>query len=597
MAAVTVRTKPRAVTRRPRLLGKSISILLAVLLLYLVVSPVIMLLYSSVKVSATSLPFQVKGAGFGNFTAVYDNPRTASAALNTVIYVMGSLVLGLLLSLGLTYLLERTDIPGRRLLTTLILSPMAVPPLIMAMAWSFLANPTNGPLSVWLRDITGTRLSVYSLGGLILVTAVVAVPSMYLLIAPQFIQFDAALEEAASASGASWWARMRTIILPLVSPALIAAAILFAMVSLEAFDIPAVLGFPRNLYLFSTLIQQAIQPPGGTPNYGLASGYGVVLFVIAIALAFLYRRATGGAGNRFRTISGKGYRAARVRLGRWRYFAVAGVTMYFTIGVLLPLLVLLWASFLPYYALPSFALLHKLSFANFSRLVSYPGVVAAAVHTLIIATVSATATIALASWAAWNAVRRRFRGSWVLVESSFLVLGVPGVVMGVALTYVYLKIPIPLYGTVWIIVVAYVTRFLAYSARLMDASFRQLDRELEEAAQIAGSSRWQITRRVIVPLMAPAIGRGWVWVAVHAVGELPMALLLSTSGNQTITVALWNLWTDNADFSLASALAVVLAVVSAIGVAALGSSSAPAQRRSRSASRELRAAMIGGVTT
>lgn len=536
---------------------------LTALVLYLVIAPLGMLLFSSLKNSGTKLPFQVPGFSLNNFTFILTNPGTLQVLGNTAFYVAGSLLLSMVLTICLVYLLERTDIPGRQSLTVLVLSPMAIPPLVMAMAWAFLANPSNGLLSGWIQGITGHTVSIYSLVGMVLVTALVAVPSQYLLLAPQFAQIDPAMEDAAAVSGASFLRRTRRITLALVKPALLAVVMLFVVVSVELFDIPAILGLPKKIYLFSTLIQQSVEPVSGVPNYGLASGYGVLLLMVALALVLIYRRAMR-QGDRFRTITGKGYRPNRVALGRWRRPAVGFIYGYFLFAVGFPCLILLYTSLLPYYAPPTWSMLQKLTLANYVGLIQYPGIAAAAVHTIIIVLASATATIMIATWAAWVSVRRRFRLSWLPVESSFLVLGVPGVVMGVALIYLYLTVPIPLYGTVWIIVVAYVTRFLAYAVRLMDSALRQVDKELEEAGSVCGASYWTVAARVMLPLVWPAAARGWLWIAVHAVSELPMALILQAAGNQTVAVALWNLWTTNGNFAIASALAIVLLLFSSL---------------------------------
>jgi iron(III) transport system permease protein len=216
---------------------------------------------------------------------------------------------------------------------------------------------------------------------------------------------------------------------------------------------------------------------------------------------------------------------------------------------------------------PSWDWLAKLSLTNYAALLRFPGMLAAAQNTLAIVLVAATATMALACWAGWVSVRRRFAASWLPVEASFLVLGVPGVVLGLALLYLYLVLPVPIYGTIWIIAVAYVTRHLAFGVRLMDASFRQLDRELEQAGEVAGASGSAIARTIVLPLMLPAVLRGWLWVAVRSIGEVPMALLLSSTANKTLAVVLWQMWTVNANYPQACALAVVLALASALSMA------------------------------
>jgi iron(III) transport system permease protein len=549
-------------------LGPLVNPLLLGVVLYLVLLPIGALVYSSLKASGSRLPMTVRGYSLENFRTVFESGASATLALNTLAYVGGSVALGLGLSVCLTYLLERTDLPGSRFFSSAILSSLAVPHVVLGIAWLLLANPTNGPLSLALRGLTGWTFDVYSIGGMILVTALFAVPSQYLLISPQFARFDASFEDAAATVGVKWLNRTRLIVLPLVSPALIAGAMLLTIVSLEAFEVPALLGYPKRIYILSTLIQQAVQPVSGAPSYGLASGYGVVLLALAIVLVLLYRRSVR-ASHRFRTITGKGYKPALVKLGRWRAPAMALVILYLLLAVVLPLLIVLWTSLLPFYTVPDASRLEHLSLDNYRALLSFPGIGEAAQHTLLIVLVGATATMALASWAGWVSVRRRFPASWLPVEASFLVLGVPGIVMGLALLFLYLVLPIPVYGTIWIIVIAYATRFLAFGVRLMDAAFRQLDRELEQAGEVAGARGATVTRTIILPLMAPALLRGWLWIAVRSLGEVPIALLLATNANKTLAVALWQMWTVNSSYSQASALAVVLACVSALGMLAV----------------------------
>jgi iron(III) transport system permease protein len=560
------RRRPAWLTRRPPT-ENLVSIVLVLIFAFLLVPPLFTLVYSSFKASGEELPFSVPGFSFGNFSFIIHNPATVGVLGNTVIYVLGSAVLGLALSLSLTYLLERTDVPGRKLFRSVILSPMAVPAIVMAIAWTFVANPTNGPLSRLFHAVFGVTPSIYTLYGMIFVTAILSVPSTYLLVSPQFARFDAAFEDAAATSGASWWRRTRRIVLPLLSPAILSAGMLLLVISLESFDVPAILGFPRNTYVFSTLIQQELQPPSGTTNYGGASAYGLILVIVAVALAVVYRRRVK-ASDRFRTVTGKGFRPAVVRLRRWRWAATAGVGLYCLVGLVLPLLILVLTSLLPYFSL-SAKTLAKASFSSYANIFGSSTVIQGAEHTLIIMLVAATVTTVLAYAGGWSSARGRFRASWLLVEGSFVAVGIPGVILALTLLLLYLELPIPIYGTVWIIVLAYVTRFLAYAMRLMDSAFRQLDPSLSEAGQTTGASPWAVQRKVILPLMMPAASRAWLWVAIRCIGELPIALILATSDNQTLPVVLWNLFTTGTNFSEACAIAVVMVVVSGLGIGLL----------------------------
>lgn len=541
-----------------------VSIILVLIFAALLLPPLFTLIYSSFKSTGAALPFTVPGFSFGNFSFIIHNPATVSVLGNTVIYVLGSLLLGLGMSLSLTYLLERTDMPGRRFFRNMIVSPMAVPAIVMAIAWAFLANPTNGPLSGLFHAIFGVTPSIYSLYGMIFVTAILTVPNIYLLVSPMFARFDAAFEDAASTSGASWWRRTRRVLLPLLSPGILSAAMLVVVISLESFDVPAILGFPRNTYVFSTLIQQELQPPSGATNYGGASAYGIILALVAALLAVLYRR-WAKAADRFRTITGKGFQPATVHLGRWRVYAAIGVGLYCVVGLALPILVLIVTSLLPYFSLTAHTL-EQASLQNYIGIFESSTFVQAAEHTFIIMLVAATVTTVLAYAGGWAAARGRFRASWLLVEGSFVAVGIPGVILALTFLLLFLELPVPLYGTVWIIVVAYVTRFMAYAMRLMDSAFRQLDPSLSEAGRTAGASGWAVQRKLILPLMMPAASRTWLWVAIRCVGELPIALILSTSGNKTIPVVLWNLFTLGVNFSQACAIAVIMVAVSGLGI-------------------------------
>jgi iron(III) transport system permease protein len=541
------------------------NVLLLAIFAYLMLPPLLVLLYSSVKLTTGGrLPVQVAGFSLENLAFLLRDPATGRVLVNTVLYVGGSVVIGVSLCTTLAYLLERTDVPGRQFLRSLVLSPMAIPPIVLAISWTFLANPQIGPLSQLVHALTGLTPDIYTLGGMIFVTALLTTPSMYLLISPQLANFDASFEESAATSGARWWGRTRRIVLPLLSPAILSAVMLIAVISLEAFDVPAILGFPTNTYVFSTLIQQQLQPTSGFPNYGRASAFGLLLVLVTVCLTQVYRRRVQRADG-FVTITSRGFKPATIGLGRWRYFAAAFVCLYCLAGLVLPFCIIGLTSLLPYYSLTADAF-SRISLGSYARVFQSPAVAAGVTHTVVIMLVTATATTCLAFLAGWASARGRFRGSSLLLDVSFMSLGVPGVIFGLTILLIYLELPIPIYGTMWIIVVATMTRFLAYGVRLMDASVRQLDFSLYEAAQVTGASTVTIQRKVVLPLLLPAALRTWLWVAIRSMAELPIALILSTRDNQTLAVVLFSLWSTGNDFADAAAIAVLMVVVSAVGI-------------------------------
>ncbi len=557
---------PKRRPRRERRTARSLVTLAMVLLVgYLVVVPLVILLYSSFKASATELPFEVPGFSLDNYLAAFSSSRLGEVTLNTGIYVVGALAVALILSVCLAYLFERTDIPGRSFLAPLALAPMAVPVTVMAIAWALVANPANGPLAVLIRQAFGVSVDVYSLPGMILVMGIFGVPSMYLMIAPAFARLNPELEEAAATVGAPLWRRLRLIVFPLITPALSAAAMLLVVVALEGFAIPAILGLPNKIFVYSSFIQYSLQPPSGMANYGQASTYGVIILALSLVMLMVYRRRIRDT-HRFRVVVGKGYRQSRVSLGRWRTPIFVVVSVYMFVGIVLPILALLWTSLSPHARPFSWSGLQSMTLGNYGGILSSPAIGTITLNTAEVVLVTAAVTTALSIWIAVAAVRKQFRGSTVLFETTFLIFGVPSVVLGAAVLFLYLYVPIPIYGTVWIIVVALVTRFLPRGSRMVHAALLQLDDGLIEAARVTGAGPMTVTRTILLPLLRPALWKCFLWVFAHALGELPIALLLTGSDNRTLVVLLWDTFTSSVDYPEASALGVIILMISTVAV-------------------------------
>lgn len=544
--------------------GIAVNAALALLVGYLVLVPVIILLYSSFKASATDLPFDVPDFSVDNYLSIFQSGQLGSVALNTAVYTVGALLVSLVLSLCLAYLFERTDIPGRKILAPLALAPMAVPVTVTAIAWALVANPSNGPLAILLQQV-GIHINVYSMPGMIMVMGIFGVPSMYLMIAPALGRLNPELEEAAATLGAPLTRRLRLIVLPLIGPAVSAASMLLVVVILEGFAIPALLGLPNRTFVFSSLIQYSLQPPSGFANYSKASTYGVLMLVLSFAMLMVYRRRLRDA-HRFKVVSGKGYRQTRTPLGRWRIPVVIVVAVYMFLGVVLPVLALLWTSLSPFARPITWDGLRDLTLGGYARILTDRGMGQIMLNTAEVVLVTATAVTAIGTWIAVAAARRRFRGSTILFETTSLAFGVPSVVLGAAVLFLYLFVPVPIYGTVWIIVVALVARFLPRASRLIQTALLQLDDGLIEAARVTGASPFTVTRKILLPLLRPALLKSWLWVFAHALGELPIALLLTGSDNRTLVVELWTTFTSSADFPQASALAVIILMISTIAV-------------------------------
>lgn len=534
---------------------------------FLIGAPLAMLLFSSVRSTRDRLPFEVTSFTLDNYLQVFSSENTYRLFANTLSYAAGATLLGLALAMVFAYLIERTNIPLRTLVLVVVLAPMSLPPFVAGMAWVLLANPRNGIINVLLRgvlQISGDGpLNIYSIPGMILVGGIMFVPSMYIMISGTFSRMDPALEEASLLSGVSPRATLRRITAPLLRPGILGAAIYYFVVSIEIFEIPALLGMPGGIYTLSTWIYYLVHPPGRLPDYGLASSFGILTLAIAGALIYLYGRTTRQR-ERFITVTGRGYRPRLIDLRRWRFPLLAGAVVYSFFTVALPFVILAWKSLVPAYSDFNLASLTSVSLNVYLSVLTNFKVLDAARNTAVIALVTSTGTMALAMLVAWLAIRSGFRAGALPDRLAFVAHGVPAIVVGLAVMFVYISLPLPIYGTVWIITIALATRYIAYGSRVMSAAYLQIHRELEEASWTSGVPWGRTMRRIVLPLVWPAYSRGWLWMFVHALRDVTIVLMLVSVGNETIGARLWFIWFESANQSHASALSVMLMLASAM---------------------------------
>jgi len=537
---------------------------------YLVLVPLFMLLYASIKSTEDKLPFESTVTTLGNYAAVFTSPATLPIFLNTLLFTAGSLAVGLPVAILLAWLVERTAIPARAWIGNLILVPMTVPSLLSAIAWIQLLDPRNGLVNVVLRAVFGSAsdtgpFDVYTLTGMCFVQGLRLVPSAYLMIAASFRAMDPSLEEQSAMAGRNIAQTTMRVTLPIMRPALLAALIYFIIVVIESFDIPGLLGFTARIRVLSTAIYWATHSEVGLPDYGLASALGAIILAAALLLMWGYQRLTAHQ-ERFATITGKGYRPRQVNLGRWTAPAMTFCVVYIFVAVLLPFLMLLWTSVQPFYATPSADSFARVTFEGYTKIWQDGSVVRALWNTLALALVTSMATILLAVLVSWFVVRRDRRADAAakyLATVSFLPQCVPSIVIGLAFIFVYVRFPIPIYGTLWIIALAMTTRYLAYSSRATTAALMQVHGELEEASQMAGAPWLRTLRRITLPLLAPAIINVFLWVAVHAMQELSMALMLYNPNTVVVSTMIWSMW-QNGRTADAAVLGVVLIFLSAL---------------------------------
>lgn len=549
-------------------LGRAVVLVAAVVAAVgLISAPLGMLLVTALRGPADLLPFE-PGAHWtlANLTAVYSDPILYRAIIpDTLLFTAASVALGFVVAFALAWLVERTDLPGREVLFTLILFPLLVPGIVLAIAWIFLLGPNAGWINVVLRAVGGFEapgpLNVFSMAGLVGAQAAASVPFVFLLLSSTLRAMDPALEEASSTCGARPLATFVRVTLPVLRPGILAPLVLVTIVTLEQFEMPLLIGLPARINVFSTRIFWELNPQSGLPNYGRAAGVALPFLLLGVLLLLAYNGLIRRA-ERFVTITGRAYRPSRIPLGRWRWPATAAAFAYAALAGGLPAGVLVWASVFGYGA-PTLAALRGATVKSYVQLVGDPTLWLALRNTLLVAALSALIVTTLGALLAWILVRTRVPGRAALDFVSFMSVGIPSVIAGLAAMLLYLAVPVPVYGTVWILVLAYSYR-LAVTTRVSRAGLMQIHRELEEASYTAGG-RWGVTlRRVVLPLLAPSLFAGWILLFIVGVREFTLAMVLHSPDNVVISVLLWRFFSSGETEKAAALGVLVLALVTPV---------------------------------
>lgn len=476
---------------------------------------------------------------------------------DTAVFAVGSAVFATVVGSALGFLVARTDMPLKKIVTATALVPLIIPGILHTVAWLLLASPHVGVLNAALGSIGLGGLDVGSMPGMIFVQGLHTVPLVFLLMMPAFQTMDPALEEAASVSGSGLAELMRRVTVPMLRPAIYAALLLTLVNGMEGFEVPLILGNPKGIQVLSTKVWFALNHY--PVDYGAAGAYSLVLVALTLAGSFLYSRFSKHS-RRYQTVSGRGYRLKAIRLGGLRWAGATFVACYFLIGVVAPALVLVYASLQPFYQQPSLATLSHPSLQNYVTVLSNPIGLHALRNSLVLSMGSATAVMLVMAVAAWLVNRSKVPGRWLVDAMSFVPISLPSVVLGVALIFVYLRAPVPIYGTLWILAIAYVTRFMPYGMRYASSAMHQIGRELEEASQVAGAAWSQTFRRVDLPLLLPGLVGGWIFITVSAMRELSTSLLVYSPGNEVLPVLIWSQWSDG-QFGALSALGVIMIAI------------------------------------
>ncbi len=503
---------------------------------------------------------------FRFFTEAYSAYGLTSMVVNSFAFAIGSTLLSVTIGTTLAYLTVRTNVPFKGLIFAASLVPLIIPGILHTIAWIFLASPRVGLFNKLLEPIFGPGvLNVFSIWGMIFVEGLHLSPLVFLLMYAAFRSMDPSLEESAQMSGARLPTVLRRISLPLAKPALAASVLIMMVRALEAFEVPALLGIPNGTWVFTSRIWRVLnQYPA---DYGQAGAYALSLLALTTVGVFWQSRLSR-RGKAYQTVTGKGFRPRPMDLGKWRWPATVLIFAYFLIAVAMPTLILLYASFQPYYAMPSTKSLETFTLENYAYTLTNSQALGAAKNSFLLGIGSATAVMFLMAIVAWTVVRTKIPGRWMVDNLTFLPLIIPGLVMGVALLFVYLRFPVPIYGTIWILFIAYFTRYMPYGMRYATSSMYQISGELEESARSSGASWWQTFRRVNLPLLMPGLLAGWIYIVMVSVRELSSSILLYSPGNEVLSILIWEQW-ENGQFTELASLGVlmILALVVLVAVA------------------------------
>jgi iron(III) transport system permease protein len=498
---------------------------------------------------------------FAHYAAVFGDPFIYGVLANTLGVALITLAVALVFGVPAAWLVERTDLKAKPAVLTVMTIGLLVPGFATAMGWLFLMHPRIGLLNALAIQLLGLRaapFNIASIFGMGWVQGLNLAPIGFIMTASVLRAIDPNLEESAQMAGAGFAAIMRRVTLPLAWPGILAAGIYIFTIGFAAFDVPAIIGWSNKIFTFSTYLVNELAPADGLPAYGPAAALSTVMIALAGFLSWWYGRLQREA-HRYQVVTGKAYRPRIIALGARAAWAWVFLGIYFTLAKLLPLAVLVWASVLPYFQLPSADALASVSLVNFQR-IPWDLFLIGARNTLILTTATPTLTLALAIAFSWVALRSKLPARGMFDFIAFLPHAIPNIVfsVGVLLFVIYaVQRIVPLYGTLWLLLFLFVIARLSYATRMTNGTLLQVHRDLEEAATMSGGDTGTVVRRVLLPLLTPTLIYAWLWTALLTFRELTLAVLLTTRDNLTLPVVVWSIWQDGG-FGKAAAITLLL---------------------------------------
>ncbi|MFC1755457.1 ABC transporter permease [Thermoproteota archaeon] len=518
----------------------------------LIAIPIGSLLYGSFWSSRPGAPGQFT---LENYLEVLSNTRSIGLLVNSLAFAIGSAILATSIGTILAFITTRTDTPLRRVFTFIPFLPLIVPGVVDNLAWIFLLRPKTGLVNIFLMDtlgLPGPLFNIYTLWGMIWVMGLGLIPLAFVGARSALVSIDPALEDAARISGKGIKQIILKITFPLILPAILSIFLLTFIISFEAFETPAMIGIPGNIDVYMGVIyyQIASKIP---PDYGIATAQATVMLAVTMISVYLYRKSQKRA-EKFAVITGKGYSPRIMKIGKWRYVTLAILFTYLIINIILPFFTLLMVSLNAYWNPRD--LFGSITFKHYLDLPAYTQIFTSFINSIIVSFASATIAILAATIIAYYSLRTRIKRKGLLEAVSMLPISFPGLVLGMGLLWAFIKLPI--YGTIWILIIAFVIKYIPHGVRFVSQPILQIHKDLEDASRVSGGSLLYTIRRIVLSLLKPALIGGWVYIAMISFRELGTIVLLVSPNSQLISSQLFTMWyTGHLEEAVAASLVLV----------------------------------------
>jgi iron(III) transport system permease protein len=538
-------------------LFRPVFYLLAAILAMLVVLPLAWLAYYSVVDSNGAFTF-------ANYAALVTNATLRKPFLIAIGMALGVGAVCCLVATPLAWLVSRTDLPGRRIVRALVMASFVTPPFLGAIAWEILAAPNSGLINVFYRYLTGAEqydslIDIYTFTGLVFVISCYTFPYVFTLVANGLDRVPSDLEDASAILGGKGRTTLRRITMPLVLPAMLAGALIAILQALTMFGSPAIIALPAGFHVITTKIWSLFQFP---PKPGMAAALSVPLLLITILLLQGKSWILGRKG--YTVLGGKSGEPRLTRLGGWKWLALAGVIVVLSLTVILPYLALLKTSLTRNVSDPlnlSTITLHHFNFVFFE----FSATKLAMWNTLLLGFLTATIGTVLALVTAYFVSRNSMRGSKLLGFLATAPVAIPGIVLGVGIFLAYSSPAFRLYGTLWILLIAFLTIEMPAGYQQMSSAFQGIHTELEEASRILGATRLRTLRAITAPLLRTSVIATWCFVFIGTIRELSATILLTTANTKLVSVIIYDL-NESGDLGAISVLGMLLLLVSFVVV-------------------------------